>query len=163
MRHSHGLIVLELQLARHLLVVLPCLGGALDGVVGHRHLPPRPGRPVNLHLHVADALAHPHGVTLKCKNASVVVIVDGNRGGVSAPQGRLWRDVGGEAYRAVAGGDGARLQDRDLSSVHDAWITKANVEVLILFKNVIIDDTDGELFRRLAGLEDQSTLRELVV
>lgn len=160
--HSHGLIVLKLQLAGHLLVVLPGLGGALDGVVGHRHLPPRPGRPVNLHLHVANALADPCGVTLKCKDAGVVVIVDGNRGGVSAAEGCLRGNVR-EAHHAVAGGDGVWLQDRDLGSVHNTWITQAHVEVLVLFEDIIINNTNSELFSCLAGFEDQSALGELVV
>lgn len=161
--HSHGLIVLKLQLAGHLLIVLPCLGGALDGVVGHRHLPPRPRRPVNLHLHVADALADPRRVTLKCKNAGMIIIIDGDRGSVSVAQGGLRGNVGGDAHRAVAGGDGAWLQDGDLSSVHDAWITEAHIEVLILFKNIIIDNANSELFCGLTRLENQGALCKLIV
>ncbi|TNN82779.1 hypothetical protein EYF80_007020 [Liparis tanakae] len=128
-------------LAGHLFVVLPGLGGALDCVVGHRHLASRPGRPVNLHLHAADALADPHGFTLERENTSVVVIIDGHRGGWSAAQGCLGRNMG-DAHRAVAGGNGAWLQDGDLSPVSDAWITQAHVEVLILLENIIINNAD---------------------
>lgn len=161
--HSHGLIILKLQLARNLLVVLPCLGCALDRMVGDSHLPPRPGHPVNLHLHVADALTDPLGIALKRKNPSVIIIVDGNRGGMSGAQCCFGGDVGRHAHRAVAGGDGAWLQDGDLSSVNDARIAQAHVEVLVLFENIVINNADGELLCGLTGLEDQSALSKLIV
>lgn len=79
-KHSHGLVVLKLQLAGDFFIVLSCFRGAFNGVVGHRHLPSCPGRPMNLHLHVADTLADPRGLALKCEYASMIVVIDGNRG-----------------------------------------------------------------------------------
>lgn len=160
---SHGLIILELQLARNVFIVLPSFGGTLNGVVGHGHLPPRTGCPVNLHLHIADALANSCGLALERKDASVVIVVDGDSGNGSIAQGGLWWDVGGEADSAVAGGDGVRLQDGDLSPVDNTWITEAHVKVLVLFKDVIINDANCKLFCCLARLEDQSALGKLIV
>lgn len=71
--------------------------------------------------------------------------------------------MGGNAHRAVAGGDGARLQDGNFSSVHNARITEANIEMLVLFKNVVVNNANGELFGSLTGFEDQSALSKLIV
>lgn len=93
----------------------------------------------------------------------MIVIIDGDCGSVSVAQGSLWWNVGGDAHRAVAGGDGAWLKDGDLSSVHNAWITEAHIEMLILFKNIIINNANSELFCGLTRLEDQSALCKLIV
>lgn len=161
--YSHGFIILKLQLPGHLFVVLPCLGTAFYCVVRDRHLPPRSGHPVDLHLHVADALADLCGVALECENAGVVVVVDGNSGGVSFSKGCLRGDVGGGAHRAIAGGDGVRLQYGNLSSVGNPGVAQTHVKVLIFFEDVIVNDADGELLCGLTRLEHQGALSKLIV
>lgn len=126
---SRGLIIGELQLSTRLLVVLPGLGGAAlravrqdDGAASARVAHHR-------HLHGSHALAHAHRALAEREDAGVVVVQDGHRGNQGLDQASL--------------GSGARLVAFEHPlGVADAQVEQPDEEVLVFFKDVVVDDPD---------------------